>query len=88
MRIGCSGCHTIEGVGLIVGPNLSAVGARPSRDPGRWPSTEAYIRASLEGPEQFVVEGYSPEMPAPELLGIAQEDIKQPAAHLLTRLAE
>ena len=83
-RIGCNGCHTIEGVGGIVGPNLSAVGARPSRDPSQWPTTEAYIRASLEGPTQYVVEGYTPDMPPPDLLEIDEGDIDGLVAYLLT----
>ena len=83
-RIGCNGCHTVDGVGGMVGPNLSGVGARPSRDPGRWSTTEAYIRASIEGPEQLVVEGFTPEMPPPDLLGLDQSDIDQLVAYLLT----
>jgi hypothetical protein len=51
-QIGCNGCHTIDDVGGIVGSNLTVVGSRPSRDPARWPTTEAYVRASIEGPSR------------------------------------
>jgi cytochrome c551/c552 len=82
-QIGCNGCHTIDDVGGIVGPNLTTVGSRPSCDAGRWPTTEAYIRASIEGPGQYVVEGYTPDMPPAELLGIDGGDIDK-LAYLLT----
>ncbi len=71
-------------MGGIVGPNLTTVGSRPSRDLGRWPTTEAYIRASIEGPGKYVVEGYTPDMPPPELLGIDGGDIDALVAYLLT----
>jgi cytochrome c2 len=87
-RIGCNGCHTVDGVGGIVGPDLSAVGERPSRDPEQWATTEAYIRASLEDPGQYVVEGYTPDMPQPDLLGIGREDINHLVAYLLTLTSE
>ncbi|MEX1258601.1 MAG: cytochrome c [Gemmatimonadota bacterium] len=84
-RIGCNGCHTIDGVGGMVGPNLSAVGARPSRDLTRWPTTEAYIRASLETPGAFVADGFGPAMPPPEQLGITPEDIGALVSYLLAQ---
>jgi mono/diheme cytochrome c family protein len=83
-QIGCNGCHTIDDVGGMVGPNLTAVGSRPSRDPARWPTTEAYVRASIEGPAQYVVEGYTPDMPPSDLLGIDAGDIDELVAYLLT----
>ena len=87
-QIGCNGCHTIDEVGGIVGPNLTTVGSRPSRDLERWPTTEAYIRASIEGPGQYVVEGYTPDMPPSELLGIDGGDIDKLIAYLLTLRGE
>ncbi|MEX1258975.1 MAG: c-type cytochrome [Gemmatimonadota bacterium] len=82
-RIGCNGCHMIAGVGGMVGPDLSAVGSRPSRDPARWPTTEDYVRASLRNPADFVVDGYSPAMPPPDQLGITVEDIEILTRYLL-----
>ena len=87
-QVGCNGCHTIDGVGGIVGPNLSAVGVRPSRDVAQWSTTEAYIRASIEGPGQYVVEGYTPDMVPPDQLGIDAADIDQLLAYLLTLKGE
>jgi len=84
-QIGCNGCHTINDVGDIVGPNLTTVGSKPSRNPGRWPTTEAYVRASVEGPGQYKVEGYTmPEMPEPDQLGLDDGDIDRLVAYLLT----
>lgn len=84
-QIGCNSCHTINDVGGIVWPNLTTVGSRPSRDPGRWPTTEAYVRASVEGPGQYKVEGYTtPEMPEPDQLGLDDGDIDRLVAYLLT----
>lgn len=71
--IGCIGCHTAEGIGGNVGPNLSDIGAR--RD-------EAYIEKSIREPKAYIVPGYPPIMPSPQELGLKEEDI----AHLIAWL--
>ncbi len=83
-RIGCNGCHTVDGVGGSVGPDLSGVGARPSRDTSRWPTSEDYIRASIREPKAFVVSGYTPVMPPPDVLGLTEQDVDHLVAYLKT----
>lgn len=81
-EIGCNGCHTVEEVGGAVGPDLTEVGSAPSRDPDRWPTTEAYLRASLLEPRAYVVDGYTPVMPDPDALGLDPEAVEHLVAYL------
>ena len=62
---GCSGCHKIEGlegaVGLV-GPNLTGISNRAgNRTPGM--TAEEYVRASIEAPNAYIVEGFQNVMP-------------------------
>lgn len=82
-RIGCNGCHMVDEVGGMVGPDLTEVGARPSPDPDRWPTTEAYIHSSIRDPGAYIVDGYTDMMPRPEVLGLDDEMIDHLVAYLL-----
>lgn len=83
-EVGCNGCHTVAGVGGMVGPDLTEVGARPSRDPERWLITEDYIRASILEPDAFIVLGYDNMMPPPDRLGLSERDVSDIVDYLLT----
>jgi mono/diheme cytochrome c family protein len=50
-EIGCNGCHTVAGVGGMVGPDLTHVGSAPPRERGRWSSARAYIEESIRQPQ-------------------------------------
>lgn len=86
---GCNGCHTIQGVGGQVGPNLTEVSRRDlARErPGRtWPDVPAYIRESLRTPQAYIVPGFpdpSP-MPSAEQFGLTERDIDDLIAYLLS----
>ncbi|MFN2432734.1 MAG: cytochrome c family protein [Gemmatimonadota bacterium] len=82
--VGCNGCHTVAGVGGSVGPDLTAVGRQPSRDPTRWSTPEAYIRASVVEPGAYVVPRYTDDMPAAEALGLSPRDVDDLVAYLMT----
>lgn len=81
---GCNGCHTVGGIGGAVGPDLSGVGARPSRDPSRWTTTDAYIRASILDPGAYVVDRYQPAMPDAATLDLGEEEVEHLVAYLKT----
>lgn len=82
--VGCNGCHTVAGVGGTVGPDLTAVGRQPSRDPARWSTPDAYVRASLLEPSAYVVPKYTDDMPAAEALGLSPRDVDDLVAYLMT----
>ncbi len=61
----CTACHMIDGVdGAVgaIGPKLNGLGERAAtRVPGQDAIT--YIKASIDDPNGYVVEGYAPAMP-------------------------
>lgn len=81
---GCNGCHLVNGVGGQVGPDLSGIAARASRDPARWPNPEAYFRASILDPDAYVVAGYTADMPPADTLGLSPQDVADLVAYLTT----
>ena len=81
---GCNGCHTVAGVGGMVGPNLTGVAARPLRESHRWASVAAYIGQSIREPQAYVVSGFPRVMPSPTKLQLTEQDIRDLIAYLLT----
>lgn len=56
---GCISCHSLEPDVVIVGPSQAGVATRAGlRVPGQ--SAEAYLRAAIIAPDEYVVEGYEP----------------------------
>lgn len=56
---GCSGCHTLQGQGGQVGPNLTGISAAAAtRQPGQDAAT--YLREAIVQPNTFIVPGYQP----------------------------
>jgi len=74
----------VNGVGGMVGPDLTGVGARPSRDPARWPTTEAYIRASIIEPKAYVVDDYGAVMLSADFLHLTAQNVDDVVAYLMT----
>lgn len=83
-EVGCNGCHMVEGVGGMIGPDLSGIASAPLREPDRWPSVEAYLRESIVEPQAYLVPRYPPDMPPAERLGLSDQDIEDLVAYLLT----
>lgn len=83
-EIGCNGCHVINGVGGMIGPDLSQIASRPLRQASRWPSVAAYIEESIRNPQAYVVEGFPADMPSAEQLQLTDEDVRDVVAYLLT----
>lgn len=83
-EVGCNGCHMVEGVGGMIGPDLSGIASAPLREPDRWPSVEAYLRESIVEPQAYLVPRYPPDMPTAERLGLSDQDIDDLVGYLLT----
>lgn len=66
-RVGCSNCHTVRGVGTVMAPDLSRVGAKHDI---------TYLERWLRDPRQVHPSGH---MPALEL---TEDDIRALAAYL------
>jgi mono/diheme cytochrome c family protein len=77
---GCIGCHTVNGIGGQVGPNLTEVSKRNlAKDrPGKGGmDLVAYIRESIRTPQAYIVPGFpnpSP-MPSAEQFKLSDQDI-------------
>ena len=85
LSIGCSGCHTIEGLAGAAGtfgPDLTHVAAvAGGRKAGL--NAEEYFRESIEEPNAFVVEGFSAGM-APLRSAMSGDEFEDLVAYLLT----
>jgi mono/diheme cytochrome c family protein len=86
---GCNGCHTINGVGGQVGPNLTLEARRDlaTERPGRtWPNTIAYMRESIKTPQAYIVPTFpnpSP-MPGADQFKLSEQDINDLIAYLFS----
>lgn len=73
--VGCIGCHTVQGIGGRVGPELTGVAERKG---------VGYVRESIKQPRAFIVPGFPPNMPSPAELEISDQDIENIIAWLQT----
>ncbi|GAB4564149.1 MAG: hypothetical protein Kow0047_13660 [Anaerolineae bacterium] len=82
--IGCAGCHTIEGISAgVAGPNLTHIGTTAAeREPGK--TVEDYLRESIVAPNNYVVEGFQPNI-MPQTYG--QQLSEQELADLIAFLS-
>ncbi len=83
-EIGCNGCHLVEGVGGMVGPDLTGIASRPLREAGRWASVGAYLEQSIREPQAYVVTGFPPDMPSAATLRLSEGDVADLVAFLRT----
>lgn len=83
----CAACHSLEPGVRIIGPSLAGIAVRAGeRVPGM--SAEAYIRASILRPGEYIVDGYENVMAQNlgEILSV--DDVNNLIAFLLTLEAE
>ena len=66
---GCSGCHTINGIGSTTGPDLTHVGSRRDRN---------WLKEHFEHPQKIVPNSAMPKVEAPEA------DIEKLTDYMLT----
>lgn len=82
----CATCHAIDGVdGAMgaIGPKLNGLGERAAtRVPGQ--DAVAYIKASIENPNGYVVENYAPAMPAGLNKNMSEEEYTNLVAYLVS----
>ncbi len=76
----CAACHNTSDQQLV-GPGLAGIGERAgTRVSGQ--SADDYLRASIQAPGEFIVEGFQPIMPAfPQ---ISDGDLDNLIAYLMT----
>lgn len=88
-RLGCNGCHTVNGVGGQVGPDLTGAArldlAR-DRPGGTWPSLVAYLRESIEDPQAYIVPNFErpSRMPSAKQFKLSDRDVNDLLAYLLS----
>lgn len=86
LDMGCTGCHTIEGVSTgTVGPNLTHIGeVAGTRVQGQ--VAEDYIRQSILDPNSHMVEGFQPNI-MPQNFGerLSQDQLSDLVAFLLAQ---
>jgi mono/diheme cytochrome c family protein len=79
----CFTCHTVGQKGMLRFPDLEGIGARAGdRVPGL--SDVEYLAQSLYEPDEFIVPGFSPGMPAAHRppIGLSDEEILAVLAYL------
>lgn len=81
-EVGCNGCHLVNGVGGMIGPDLTHVASKPPPDPNRWRSSVEYLRESIVDPPAYLVPGFPADMPSAERLGLTQQDVDDLVAYL------
>lgn len=90
----CATCHTLDDLGWsgVVGPNLNTIGTRAATRVGGQ-TAEEYLHNSIRHPGEFIVPGYSNQMPQfnpePNQTNYMPEDhLNAIVAYLLTQTQE
>ncbi len=85
---GCTACHSMQQGVIQVGPSwYNVAGHAETRVPGE--SAEAYLYNSITHPNDFVVEGFQPNlMPQIYEATLSQEQLADIIAYLLTLRGE
>ncbi len=83
-QVGCVTCHSLDDTTLL-GPSLQDIGnAAQDRIPGM--TAEAYIRQSILDPNDFVIEGSSPNLMPPHYAdALTEAQIDALVSFLLSR---